>query len=228
MATAAAFLREYLTVDGRRAEGPGRFKRYLARGVEMDDGVVPQPGISQSTDLVVPAGVQPAQGGMEVTVVAHLLRSRDGPVEDGGTVAFVVPMVTGSSGTAVGGIPRPAALPFDPGLTSRPLTLPTALARATAVAAGQAVAAVLNGDGAALARLGGGAAPLVHPFPDGWRPVGIATIRPAGPPETPTAQVLVRARPPVPGIEYVVPVRVLLRSGAGMPTVREVDAGGTR
>src|SRR6266699_3638992 len=129
MATAAAFLREYLTVDGRRAEGPGRFKRYLARGVEMDDGVVPQPGISQSMDLVVPAGVQPAQGGMEVTVVAHLLRSRDGPVEDGGTVAFVVPMVTGSSGTAVGGIPRPAALPFDPGLTSRPLTLPTALAR---------------------------------------------------------------------------------------------------
>src|SRR6266536_4425640 len=158
MATAAAFLREYLTVDGRRAEGPGRFKRYLARGVEMDDGVVPQPGISQSMDLVVPAGVQPAQGGMEVTVVAHLLRSRDGPVEDGGTVAFVVPMVTGSSGTAVGGIPRPAALPVDPGLTSRPLTLPTALARATAVAAGQAVAAVLNGDRAALARLGGGAA----------------------------------------------------------------------
>jgi hypothetical protein len=40
--------------------------------------------------------------------------------------------------------------------------------------------------------------------------------------------VLVRARPPVPGIEYVVPVRVLLRPGAGTPTVREVDAGGTR
>src|SRR6266498_756834 len=166
MATAATFLREYLTVDGRRAERPGRVERYLARGVDLDDGVVPDRGISQSTD-------------------------------------FVVPLVGGPKGIAVGGIPRPVALPIDPGLTARPVALPTALARATAVAAGLAVAAVLNGDRATLVRLGGGAAPAVRPFPDGWRPVGITSIRPAGPPETPTAQVLVRARPAVPGVEYL-------------------------
>src|SRR6266498_3973407 len=168
MATAATFLREYLTVDGRRAERPGRVERYLARGVDLDDGVVPDRGISQSTDLVLPAGVQATKGGMEVTVLAHLLRIHDGP----------------------------------------------------------AVAAVLNGDLATLVRLGGGAAPAVRPFPDGWRPVGITSIRPAGPPETPTAQVLVRARPAVPGVEYLLPVRVFFRPGAGTPTVREVDAGG--
>src|SRR6266508_1692288 len=186
MATAATFLREYLTVDGRRAERPGRVERYLARGVDLDDGVVPDRGISQSTDLVLPAGVQATKGGMEVTVLAHLLRIHDGPAQDGGTVAFVVPLVGGPKGIAVGGIPRPVALPIDPGLT----------------------------------------APAVRPFPDGWRPVGITSIRPAGPPETPTAQVLVRARPAVPGVEYLLPVRVFFRPGAGTPTVREVDAGG--
>jgi len=226
MATAATFLREYLTVDGRRAERPGRVERYLARGVDLDDGVVPDRGISQSTDLVLPAGVQATKGGMEVTVLAHLLRIHDGPAQDGGTVAFVVPLVGGPKGIAVGGIPRPVALPIDPGLTARPVALPTALARATAVGAGLAVAAVLNGDRATLVRLGGGAAPAVRPFPDGWRPVGITSIRPAGPPETPTAQVLVRARPAVPGVEYLLPVRVFFRPGAGTPTVREVDAGG--
>src|SRR6266536_1455373 len=136
-------------------------------------------------------------------------------------------MISGSSGMAVGGIPRPAALPVDAGLRSRPVALPTAAARATAAAAGQAVAAVLNRDRSALARRGGGRAPVVRPFPDGWRPVGIATILPAGPPESPTAQVLVRARPPVAGIEYLVPVSVSLRPGSNTPTVREVDAGGT-
>ncbi len=211
----------------RRAERPGRLQRYLARGVEVGDGVIPQPGISQSADLVLPAGAQPTKGGMEVAVVAHLIRTRDGPAQDGGTVAFVVPMISGSSGMAVGGIPRPAALPVDAGLRSRPVALPTAAARATAAAAGQAVAAVLNRDRSALARLGGGRAPVVRPFPDGWRPVGIATILPAGPPESPTAQVLVRARPPVAGIEYLVPVSVSLRPGSNTPTVREVDAGGT-
>lgn len=227
MATAAAFLREYLTVDSRRADRPGRLKRYLARGVDVDGGVVPERGTSQSTDLVLPAGVRPLDHGMAVTVLAHLLRTRGGPAEDGGTVAFVVPMVSGPTGIAVGGIPRPAALPIDPGLTSRPVALPTALARSTAIAAGQTVAALLNGDGTALERLGGGTAPAIRPFPDGWRPLGITTIRPAGPPETPTAEVLVRARPPIAGVEYLVPVRVSLRPGPGAPSVREVDAGGT-
>jgi hypothetical protein len=226
MATAAAFLREYLTVDGRRSERPGRLKRYLARGADVDDGVLPEPGVLQSTDLVLPTGVLPTKGGMEVTAVAHLLRTRDGPPRDGGTVAFVVPLVAGSGGMAVGGLPRPAPLPVDPSLTARPVALPAALARSTAVAAGQAVVAVLNGDRAALGRLGGGGVPVVRPFPNGWRPVGIAAIRPAGPPATPSAQVLVRARPSVAGIEYLVPVRVSLRPGAGAPIVREVDAGG--
>jgi hypothetical protein len=136
-------------------------------------------------------------------------------------------MVSGPRGIAVSGLPRPAAIPLDPGLTSRPVALPTALARATAVAAGQSVAALLNGDRAALTKLGGGTAPVVRPFPDGWRALGIATIRPAGPPEAPTAQVLVRARPPAAGVEYLVPVWISLRPGLDAPTVREVDAGGT-
>jgi hypothetical protein len=227
MATAAAFLREYLTVDGRRAERPGRLKRYLARNVDLDGEVVPAPGISQSTDFIQPAGVKPLEDGTEVTVFAHLLQTREGAAQDGGTVAFVVPMVSGPRGMAVSGAPRPAALPIDPGPTSRTPALPTALARAAAIAAGQTVAALLDGDRAELTRLGGGATPLIRPFPSGWRPVGIADIRPAGSPDEPTVQVLVRARPPVAGVEYLVPVRVSLRSGPGVPTVREVDAGGT-
>ena len=227
MATAAAFLREYLTVDRRRAEEPGRLKRYLARGVDLDGDVVPQRGTSQSTDFVLPAGVQPLKDGIEVTIFAHLLQTDDDPPRDGGMIALVVPMTSGPRGMAVSGVPRPAALPIDPGLTSEVPALPADLARATAIAAGQAVAALLNGDQAGLTRLGGGTAPVVRPFADGWRPTGIAKIRPAGPPETPTAQVLVRARPPVAGVEYLVPVRVSLRPGAGALTVREVDAGGT-
>ncbi|HZD67765.1 MAG TPA: hypothetical protein VFA45_02235 [Actinomycetes bacterium] len=227
MATAAAFLREYLTVDRRREDRPGRLRRYLARGVDLEDAVTVEPGVSQSTDLVLPAGVRSTRGGVQVTVIAHLLRTAEGPAQDGGTVAFVVPMIPGSRGIAVGGLPRPAALPVDPALASRPVALPAAQARAAAAAAGRAVAAVLDGDWDTLAKLGGGSAPVVRPFPDGWRPVGIATIRPAGPPGAPTAEVLVRARPPVAGVEYLVPVVVSLRSGTGAPAIREVDAGGT-
>jgi hypothetical protein len=227
MATAAAFLREYLTVDRRREDRPGRLRRYLAKGVDLQDAVTAEPGISQSTDLVLPAGVRSTRGGVEVTVIAHLLRTAEGPAQDGGTVAFVVPMIPGPHGVAVGGIPRPTPLPVDPAPASRPVALPAAVARETAAAAGRAVAAVLEGDWATLTKLGGGSAPVVRPFPDGWRPVGIATIRPAGPPRAPTAEVLVRARPPVAGIEYLVPVLVFLRSGTGAPAIREVDAGGT-
>jgi hypothetical protein len=227
MATAAAFLREYLTVESGGADRPGRLRRYLARGVDLDGVVLPEPGISQTPDLVLPASVKSIKDRVEVTVVAHLLHRRDGRAQDGGIVAFVVPMVTGPRGSAVGGVPRPAALPIDPGLSSRLVALPMELARTAAAAAGQAVAALLNGDRPALARLGGGSVPAVRPFPDGWRPIGITSIRPAGPPETPTAQVLVRARPPVAGVAYLVPVRVWLRPGPGAPTVLEVDAGGT-
>jgi hypothetical protein len=228
MATAAAFLREYLTVDHRRSERPGRLGRYLARGVDVGDGVLPERGISQTVDLVAPAGVRRVAGGMEVPVMAHLVRTRDGTAEDAGTVSFAVPMIGGAHGAAVAGIPRPVALPVDPATMSPPVTLPTALARSVAAVAGQAVAAVLNGDRPALARLGGDVAPVVRPLPSGWRPVGIMEIRPEGPPDTPTAEVLVRATPPISGIDYLVPVRVALRpAAAATPTVREVDAGGT-
>jgi len=225
-ATATAFLREYLTVDDRRSERPGRLGRYLARGVRLGDDVLPEQGISQTVDLAAPAGVRRAGGLIEVSVLAHLIRTRDGTSEEGGTVAFVVPMTGGPHGVAVAGIPRPVTLPVDPGTTSRPVPLPTAVARSVAAVAGQAVAAVLNQDRPALARLGGDVAPVVQPFPAGWRPVEILEIRPAGPPDAPTAEVLVRARPPTSGIDYPVPVRVWLHSGARTPTVREIDAGG--
>lgn len=229
MATAAVFLREYLTLDSRQADRPARLRRYLASGVDLHGGVVPEPGVSQSVDFVLPGGVRSLKDGVEVTVLAHLLHLRDGSAEDGGTVALAVPMVTGPRGMAVSGIPRPATIPVDPKLepTPRPVALPAALARSAAVAAGQTVAALLTEDRAALARLGGGTVPVIRPFPDGWRPLGIASIRPAGPPEAPTAQVLVRARPPIAGVEYLVPVRVSLRPGPDAPTVWEVDAGGT-
>jgi hypothetical protein len=225
-ATATAFLREYLTVDDRRSDRPGRLGRYLARGVRLGGDVLPEQGISQTVDLAEPAGMRRSRGQIEVSVLAHLTRTRSGTSEDGGTVAFAVPMIGGPHGAAVAGIPRPIMLPIDPGTTSRPVTLPTAVARLVAAVAGQAVAAVLNDDRPALARLGGDGAPVVRPFPTGWRPVEILEIRPAGPPDAPTAQVLVRARPPTSGIDYPVPVRVWLRSGAPTPTVREVDAGG--
>lgn len=225
-ATATAFLREYLTVDDRRSERPGRLGRYLARGVRLGDDVLPEQGISQTVDMAAPAGVRRGKGQIEVSVLAHLIRTRNGTPEDGGTVAFAVPMIGGPHGVAVAGIPRPITLPIDPGTTSRPVTLPTAVARSVAAVAGQAVAAVLNNDRPALARLGGDVAPVVRPFPTGWRPVEILEIRPAGPPDAPTAEVLVRARPPTSGIDYPVPVRVWLHSGATTPTVREIDAGG--
>jgi hypothetical protein len=225
-ATATAFLREYLTVDDRRSERPGRLGRYLARGVRLGEDVLPEEGMSQTVDLAAPAGVRRAGRLIEVSVLAHLIRTRDGTSEDGGTVAFAVPMIGGPHGVAVAGIPRPVTLPVDPGTTSLPVPLPSAVARSVALVAGQAVVAVLNQDPPALARLGGDAVPVVRPFPAGWRPVKILEIRPAGPPDAPTAEVLVRARPPTSGIDYPVPVRVWLHSGARTPTVREIDAGG--
>jgi len=225
-AMATAFLREYLTVDGNRAARPARLGRFLARGLDLDGSVLPRAGTSQYTDYVLPAGVRPLKEGVEVTVLAHLLQTRSGTTRDGGVVAFVVPMVGGPKGAAVGDLPRPAPVPVDPGLPTRRAALPTALARAAAVAAGQAVAALLNGDHVTLARLGGGTAPEARPLPDGWRAVGIASIRPAGPPEAPGVQVLIRARPPVAGVEYLVPVRVSLRPGRDGLLVRQIDAGG--
>src|SRR5919199_1985138 len=146
-ATATAFLREYLTLDDRRSERPGRLGRYLARGVRLGDDVLPEQGISQTVDLAAPAGLRRAGGLIEVSVLVHLIRTRDGTSEAGGPVPFAVPLIGGGpQGVAVAGIPRPVTLPVDPGPTSRPVPLSTAVARSVAAAAGQAVAAVLNRD----------------------------------------------------------------------------------
>ena len=226
MATAAAFLREYLTVDDDRSERSGRLARYLARGVQVDDGVLPTRGVLQSADLVVPAGLRHVRNVVEVTVLAHLVHTRDGSSVDAGTMAFAVPMIEGAQGAAVSGMPRLAALPVDPTATARPASLPTDLARSVAGIAGRTVAALLNGDRSALLRLGGNVAPAVRSFPTGWRPIEIMRIRPSGPPDMPSAEVLVRARPPMAGIDYLVPVRVSMSAGTASPTVRAVDAGG--
>jgi hypothetical protein len=225
-ATAAAFLREYLTLDEERATRPARLKRYLARGVDLNGDVLAPDDVSQLTDSVLPARVERLADDFEVTVIAHLLRTRAGLAEDGGTVAFVVPLLGGPRGFAVSGPPRPTALPVYPSMTRVVEALPTDLGRAAALDAGRAVAALLDEDRATLVRLGGGATPKVRWFPSGWRPVGIADIRPSGPAGTPTVEVDVRARPPAAGVEYLIPVRVSLRPGTGGQTVTEIDASG--
>jgi hypothetical protein len=226
MATAAAFLREYVTVDHNRAARPARLRRYLAKGLNLEGSVAPQAGTSQYADYVAPAGVRSLRDGVEVIVLAHLLQDRSGEAHDAGTVAFAVPMRNGPRGAAVSGLPRPARVPVDPSLVTRSIALPAALARATAIAAGQGVAAMLNGDRVALARLGGGKVPDARPLPDGWRAVGIARIRPAGPAEAPSAQVLIRARASAAGVEYLVPVDVSLWPGPNGPVIQRIDASG--
>ena len=228
-AIAAAFLREYLTVGQEPATRPARLKRYLARGVDLGADVRAAGGVSQLTDSVLPERADPVAGGVRVTVIAHLVQTRAGVAEDGGTVAFVVPLLSGPRGFAVSGLPRPAPLPLDPSLTPVVPALPIELARATATSAGQAVAALLDEDRATLARLGGGTPPKLRPFPSGWRPVRIADIRPTGPPGTPTVVVDMWARPSVAGLEYLVPVRVSFRTGpgGGSHVVTEIDAGDT-
>src|SRR6266511_2902155 len=77
-----------------------------------------------------------------------------------------------------------------------------------------------------LLALGGGARPEARPLPDGWRASEVTTVQAAGPPEEPTAQVLVRVAPPTTATRYVIPVVVSLRSGPDGIFVRLVDAGG--
>jgi hypothetical protein len=228
-AIAAEFLREYLTLGQEPATRPARLKRYLARGVDLGGNVRAAGDVSQLADSVLPERVDPVADGLKVTVVAHLVQTRAGVAEDAGTVAFVVPLLSGPKGFAVSGPPRPAPLPLDPSLTPVVPALPIELARATATPAGRAVAALLDEDRATLVRLGAGMLPKLRPFPSGWRPMRIAGIRPTGPPGTPTVVVDVWARPSVAGLEYLVPVRVSFRPGAGggSQVVTEIDAGDT-
>lgn len=225
-AVAAAFLREYLTIDHERAARPARLKRYLARDVDLGGDLRAADGVSQLTDSVLAAHVDRLPGGLNVTVIAHLVQIREGVPADGGTVAFAIPLLGGPRGFAVSGLPRPAPLPLDPSLSATGPPLPIELARAAANSAGQAVAAMLDADRSSLARLGGGRPPSVRPFPPGWRPLRIVDIRPTGPIVTPTVVVDVRARPPVAGVEYLVPVRVSFKPGSASRIVTEIDAGG--
>jgi hypothetical protein len=226
LGVAAAFLREYLTIDHEPAARPARLKRYLARDVDLRGDVSAADGVSQLTDSVVAEHVDRLPNGLNVTVIAHLVQTREGVPADGGTVAFVVPLLSGPRGFAVSGLPRPAPLPLDPGLSATVAPLPIELARAAANSAGRAVTAMLDADRSSLARLGGGTPPSMRPFPPGWRPLRIVDIRPAGPIATPTVVVDVRARPSVAGVEYLLPVRVSFKAGSGSQIVTEIDAGG--
>jgi hypothetical protein len=228
---AAAFLREYLTVDADRAGRARRLRRFGADGADVARAVLPPPGASQYADQVVPAGVGAAAGRLEVTLLAHVLQLGPDGYRDRGTLAFVVPLVGGPGGLAVQGIPRPVAPPLAPGLALRrpaPAGGPTgATARRTLEGLGRrAAVALLADDAAALARLGGGVPPETRPLPAGWRGGEVAGVELTGPAGTPTVQVLVRATAPDGGADYLVPIRVELAAGPGGPAVRRVDASG--
>jgi hypothetical protein len=226
-AVAAAFLREYLTVGGEVAGRAERLGRFTAAGVELDGSVSLPPGVAQYADQVVASEVRAVDGGVEVTVVAHVLLLRSGGYRDAGTLAFVVPLAGGADGLAVRGVPRPTGLPVAAGRpVGRAQGVPASLAPAAARAARQAVVAVVGRDAAALARLGGGVRPEVRPLPAGWRAVGVGAAEVAGPVAALTARVVLRARAPA-GATYLVPVRVRLEAGPRGVLVRRVDAGGT-
>jgi hypothetical protein len=226
-AVAVAFLREYLTVDGDAAGRAGRLGRFTAAGVELGGSVSARTGTTQYADQVVASEVRPVDGGTEVTVLAHVLQLDAGGYQDGGTLAFVVPLAGGAGGQVVRAAPRPAPLPVAGGRrVGRPEAVPAGLAPAAARVARQAVVAVVQGDAGALARLGGGRPPEVRPLPHGWRAVGVGGAEVAGPVAALEARVALRARAAA-GVSYLVPVRVRLEAGPRGVTVRQVDAGGS-
>ena len=89
----------------------------------------------------------------------------------------------------------------------------------------QAVLALVAGDAATLARLGGGRAPSTHPFPPGWRTVGVGDADVTGSAAALTAQVPVRVRPPAGLAAYGILVPVRLVAGPGRLVVRQVGGG---
>jgi hypothetical protein len=177
-AVAAAFLREYLTVGEDRAARVQRLGQLTVRGVDLRRSVAVPTGVAQYTDLVVPAGSRSALGGVEVTVVAHVLQVRSDGYRDGGTLAFVVPLAVRREGIGVTGRPRPTTVPSGSRLSlPRPRTLPPSVSQLARQVAHQAVVALVTSDKAALARLGGGRAPSTRPLPSGWH---AASIGPCG------------------------------------------------
>jgi hypothetical protein len=176
---------------------------------------------------VVAAGSSPVVGGIEVTVLAHVLQVRSGAYRDGGTLAFVVPLAVVPRGVAVSGRPRPTVPPIASGVSgSRPQAAPTALSRPAGRVARRAVAAFLAADRATLARLGGGRPPPARPLAAGWHAIGVGGAEVTGTRGALAALVAVRMRPPTGQASYVVPVRVDLVAGPSGLTVRRINWGG--
>jgi hypothetical protein len=227
-AVAAAFLREYLTVGEDQAARAQRLDQFTVRGVDVRRSISVPTGVAQYADLVVPAGSRSVAAGVEVTVVAHVLQVRSGGYRDGGTLAFVVPLVVRREGIGVAGHPRPTTVPSGSRLSlPRPRALPPSMSRLARRVAHEAVVALVTSDKAALARLGGGRAPSTRPLPSGWRPVSIGPAEVTGPAGALAAQVPVRARPPTGPVSYSLPVRVQLKAGPQGVTVQQIDGGGS-
>jgi hypothetical protein len=227
-AVATAFLREYLTVGDDQAARAERLGRFAAAGVDVGRSVSLPAGVAQYADLVVAAGGRSVAGGVEVTVLAHVLQVRSGAYRDGGTLAFLVPLAVRREGIAVGGRPRPTVLPVATGISlSRQRSAPAELSRAAASVARQAVVAFVAGDTATLTRLGHGKEPSNRPLPSGWRVLGVGAATVTGPPGALIAQVTVRARPPGGQAGHLVPVRVRLAAGPRGLAIHEIDAGGS-
>ncbi len=129
-AVAAAFLREYLTVGEDRAARAQRLGQLTVRGVDLRRSVSVPTGAAQYTDLVVPAGSRSVVGGVEVTVVAHVLQVRSDGYRDGGTLAFVVPLAVRREGIGIAGRPRPTTVPFGSRLSlPRPRAVPPSMSQ---------------------------------------------------------------------------------------------------
>jgi hypothetical protein len=227
-AVATAFLREYLTVGDDRAARAERLDRFTAAGVDLRRSVSLPSGVAQYADLVVAAGGRSVAGGTEVTVLAHVLQVRSGAYRDGGTLAFVVPLAVRREGIVVRGGPRPRPLPVASGISvPRLRAVPAKLSQAAGRAARLAVVALVAGDTATLARLGGGRQPSIRPLPSGWQVLSVGTGEVTGRSGALTAEVPVRARPPAGQARYLVPVRVGLEAGPRGFAVHEIDAGGS-
>jgi Conjugative transposon protein TcpC len=226
-AVAAAFLREYLTVGDDPAARERRLSRFAVAGADLQGLVSAPAGLNQYVDQVVVAGSRRAAGGVEVTVLAHVLQVRSGAYRDGGTLAFVVPVAVLPRGVAVRGRPRPTALPIaSGGALPAPRAAPTARSRPAGRLARRAVDAFVAGDGTRLARLGGGRHPSTRGLPAGWHAIGVGDAEVTEAPGALVAEVAVRVRPPTGPVSYVVPVRVHLTAGPKGLTVGRIDAGG--
>jgi hypothetical protein len=227
-AVAAAFLREYLTVGDDRTGRAQRLGQLAVAGIDLAGSVSVPEGVAQYADHVVPTGRRAIAGGMEVTLLAHVLQVRSGAYRDGGTLAFVVPLAVRGGRVAVAGRPRPTAPPIASGLAPpRPQAPPAAVSRPAGHMARQAVLAMVAADDTALTRLGGGRRPALRPLPSGWRATRVGDAEVTGTAGAPVAQVSLRVRPPVESTSYVVPVRVDLGAGPRGLTVRRIDAGGS-